>query len=221
LNPMSDGKNIFDLKVTNLPLINVRHAFTRDFNMIQSDEFAAQIQAWSSNRAPIHAVYLIWGERPESLLTYLVQQAIMGVECYIQGAAFLVLGYSGKMTKEVAQKLRDPFKLGGRTAAKTFFNSVPSLIDQRHSLSQSNPSLWGQVHVFYDQIRNPLFHGSQLNCEFGAEQGFLQRIQKTYKFLEEVYQWIDSWAGPVEDLFAWPPKLNRIRVPTFEGVPGE
>lgn len=48
--------------------------------------------------------------------------------------------------------------------------------------------LWETTKTFYKEIRNPLFHGSQI-----ADSTNVESVLNAYEYKAEIYAWIDSW----------------------------
>ena len=53
-----------------------------------------------------------------------------------------------------------------------------------------NESLWLSVKALYSEIRNPLFHGSEL------DNAPLVEFRKIYEVLADTYRWLDKWHNP-------------------------
>lgn len=90
----------------------------------------------------------------------------------------------------MAAKLNDPMKLPGAPGvAEAFYNKMPAQIDSALQLKLKAPDLWVSVKQFYKEVRNPLFHGYQLQMPQASA------VLAAMKMLESVYAWMDSWWG--------------------------
>jgi hypothetical protein len=114
----------------------------------------------------------------------------MGLESYVIGATYFELGARGTL-KDNLPYLRDPFSIPGDkgTAAK-YYKLLPALAEESFSLPNSDEALWGEVKCFYKELRNPLFHGSQLDTQKQED------LVAVFELLASVYGWIDSWHDP-------------------------
>ena len=117
---------MYDLKLTNIPILNLRMDFHNLFQTICSKKFYDQI---SDNLTPIELPFMIWGGMPCPLITYLLQKILTGVESYICGAVFYECRVSGLLNKETIKKIHNPFLLRGRSTTENFYNRLPSLVD--------------------------------------------------------------------------------------------
>lgn len=73
-------------------------------------------------------------------------------------------------------------------------------------MRRSSRRLWSRTKLFYEKIRNPVFHGSEISA------WTVDGVIKAYRHLGEVYNWIDSWHDPdvggasgIRELIAVPP----------------
>lgn len=122
---------------------------------------------------------LSWSRRTNSFISSILLSSIHGLESYLCGVVF---------SKTLNQDARSPWKLGGRTSVDNYFHNLPSLIDESFSLKLSNNSLWAENKKFYNEIRNPLSHGYEIDDH--TEQ---YRIVDLFEHLSELYKWIDGW----------------------------
>ena len=180
---MDDAK-MYDLKLTNIPLLNLRMDFHNLFQTICSKNFYDQI---NDNLTPIELPFMIWGGMPGPLITYLLQKILTGAESYICGAVFDECGINGLLNKETINKIHNPFLLRGRSTTENFYNKLPSLVDPKLKLFHQNKALWDQVDQFYREIRNPIFHGNEIRSQN------MDGIYKSFVLVADIYEWIDSW----------------------------
>lgn len=145
---------------------------------------------WKPNN-PIFTPYLIWNYWIEDFYTYMIQTSILGVESYVKGAVHLELGKRNKI-KENYKYFRNPYNIpGSGGTVNKYFNLLPSLIGEEFSLER-NEILWNETRMFYNKIRNPIFHGNK----FGSisYESFIEILC----FIVSLYEWIDSWHNPEE-----------------------
>ncbi len=192
----ASGKSlIFDLKVATVPLLNARGEFGRMYRLLNSPDFRGQIEQWKFGD-PIQADYIIWGGEPRIVLTWFLQRAIIGLEAYIPGAVFMAAVHYGRCTDEVQKAIRDPFSLNCESAANTFYNCLPATVEMNFRMKRSRASTWKQILIFYQQIRNPLFHGSQLDTEGHKHVETLDAVLRAFNLFIAVYKWLDWWCPP-------------------------
>jgi hypothetical protein len=192
---MTPAPQIFDLKVSQIPLLNARSEFRRNLNILRSPEFRGEIAQWNSGY-PIHAQYIIWGGPPNMLLTWFLQRAIIGIEAYIPPAVFLAATHYGRLSEDVIKGMRDPFSLRCQSAANTFYNCLPGTVDPDFRMKRARGSVWKSVRRFYEEVRNPLFHGSQLYTEGHNHVETLDAVLNAFELFVEVYNWADWWLPP-------------------------
>jgi hypothetical protein len=152
---------IFDLKISEIPLLNARMEFNRNYRILTAPDFHTQIANWRFG-SPIHASYIIWGGEPRALLTWFLQRAILGPEAYIPPVVRMAAIHYGRVSPGVLKGTADPFSMKGGSAVATFYNSLPGLVDPDFPLIRAHGSVWKKMRIFYEQVRNPLFHGSEL-----------------------------------------------------------
>jgi len=149
--------------------------------------------------------YITWHSTPEELFTYLCQSSIIGVECYVTGAAYMVLGRLGILKDNIAY-VKNPFSIPGRgSTAIKYYEKLPGLASEDITLPNLNPNLWADVKKFYSEFRNPLFHGMQF------ESSNPKDIITVFELLADIYEWIDAWYDLELDMkgSSWVTKLKR------------
>lgn len=180
---MEKRSETFSLKLSNIPLINLRNEFTRYYKALTDEAFLSQFKGAIR---PIDTPYMTWYGMPDDLITIILQRAILGIESYLPGAVFHELGIRGLLKNNI-HLLRNPFQLGGRGTVENFYHELPMLVDKAYSLKSYNPQLFNKTVLFYKEVRNPVFHGHNLS---DRDIGGLKRI---FDYLSEIYTWIDSW----------------------------
>jgi hypothetical protein len=175
------------LKLSNIPIYNLLNDFFRWNTEIRSDEFKRQFAI--GRREPIRTHLLIWGGMPDDLLTLILQRAVLGLESYVIAAVYIELGKSGRLTPELVSIVRNPFSIRPREkgAAACYYNALPSLIDPRHSLQNSNSSLWLEVRGFYKDVRNKIMHGNQI----GSRDPVV--LYEPFDMIRKTYEWVDTF----------------------------
>lgn len=172
------------LTARKLPLMNQRLEYEHYRRVSQEPSFRAQFN--SDDDRQFECGKFLWAGREEGA-TVLLQRIVLGLEARIPVAVMLELGCQGRLTKELIQKLSDPFQLGGRGTADCYYNRAPSLIDPRFALKTADCDLWGLVSTFYRNIRNPIFHGSYI-VDLNAE-----KFDFIFSVFDRVYTWCDTW----------------------------
>ena len=175
---------MYDLKLTNIPILNLRMDFHNLFQTICSKKFYDQI---NDNSTPIELPFMIWGGMADPLITYLLQKIITGAESYICGAVFDECGINGLLNEETIKKIHNPFSLKGGSTTKNYYNCLPSLVDPKIRLENQNKDLWDEVDQFYQEIRNPIFHGNEIRSQN------IEGLYKSFVLVADIYEWIDSW----------------------------
>lgn len=191
----------FNLRVSKVPLLNVRSEFTRNFRILSAPAFRHQITHWRGGD-PIDADYIMWGGPPNMLLTWFLQRAIIGTEAYIPSTAFMAaihygrMSPHGRMSPQVMKGTQEPFSLGCQSAAQTYYNCVPGLVEADFKLKRARGRLWKNLNKFYTEMRNPLFHGSQLDTHGHNHLETLESVLRAFELFVEVYSWLDWWFPP-------------------------
>lgn len=182
---------------------------------LASLEFRRQVVDWTPEN-PIHAGYVIWAPRPNLLLNWFLQRTIIGLESFIPSAAFLAGSHYGRLDEKAVRGTREPFSLNCESVANTIYNCVPGLIDSNFRMKRARGRLWKSVSRFYREVRNPLFHGSQLETHGHKHGETLESVIKAFDLFAKVYNWTDWWMPPErlamfgEILVSEPPKLEDL-----------
>lgn len=74
--------------------------------------------------------------------------------------------------------------------AEANYNKIPQFVSANAPLKSHDGKLWITVQQFYKEIRNPLFHGSQLT-DVKEEP-----LRNAFRMFDEIFKWIDSWTDP-------------------------
>lgn len=209
--------SFFGLTVGNVPFINIRLDFNALLALFRNERFRRQFTGFRGQQIPIKTHYFTWHGRPNTLLTYLLRDSLVGLESAVSGAVFVEALDRGIMTPEILEATKNPFSLAKHGTAACVFNGLPGLIDPGFQLEEMNAELWGKVRRFYKEVRNPIFHAYEVT---GDDP---EPVWKSLELIWEVFRWINSWhpvskltAGPI----AWNPEvLTRIEeIPTIDDL---
>ncbi len=178
----------FEPPMSNIPLWNLREEFYYVREMLHSENFVAALR---NRERPVRTPILDWHGSEADLLSLLVQRAVLGVESYTVGAAWIKLNELGRMTTEINKKVRNPFSIKPKSGtASAYYHHLPALIHTDLSIAVVDPEFWRQLTDFYRKVRNPLFHGSNF------ASGDVQNAIQSFWFVEELYAWLDQWHKP-------------------------
>lgn len=191
---MQNHDNSFGVPLCRFPLINLRTQFFRHYHLFKDKKFLESLRL-SEPGTPIETPYITWYYWTDQFYTFIVQHAVIGVEAYLTGAVFHELGKRGELSPERLQWIRNPFKMKGARKSKEgtatkYYALLPSLVSPEIALDKVNPALWEKVSLFYQELRNPLFHGWQIDSNDPVH------VVKIFELLADVYGWIDSWHNP-------------------------
>ena len=188
----------FGIRLGNIPLLNLRLDFNCLLALFRSEHFRSQFRGHRGKPIPIETHFFTWYGRPEALLTYLVRDSIVALECAVSGAVYCEAIARGKFDKRILEAIKNPFKLQGKGTADLVFNVLPSLIDSTFSLEKRDPEKWERSRLFYTDVRNPLFHSYEIA---NAEP---EPVWKIFEFIWTLFQWLNSWhniktgMGPIQ-----------------------
>ncbi|HWQ94078.1 MAG TPA: hypothetical protein VN418_01045 [Gammaproteobacteria bacterium] len=192
---------LFGLTFENIPLINLRRDFNQTYSFVFHPDFA---RVFESPIRPVELPLMVWKGMPDDLVTVLLQRAVLGVESYLPGALFHTAGHLGKVSSELFAKLRNPFSFGSKSAVVNIYHRMPAELHWELSLLHFDAELFEKTKLFYQHIRNPLFHGKQLS------RPEVQSVRAAMDHLARLYEWIDHWFNP-EHLIPGGTSLAGIR----------
>ena len=194
------------IRLQNIPHINLREQFYNHYHFVTGSELASQLENWQSTKV-IKTPYVCWYYWPSDFFTYLTQMSVVGLESYLCGSVYSLLGQQGAL-KDHVKYVRNPYAIpGGRGTAEKYFVKLPSLVSADISLASSDPELWADVKEFYKSVRNPIFHGMQIASD---EHTDLVRI---FELLADIYGWIDGWYD-LDDIIDGASWVTRLKRPT-------
>ena len=180
---------LLEIRLSNVPLINVREDFNVMLALFRSERFRRQFTGHKGKVIPIKTHVFTWRGMPEVLLSHILRESIVGLESAVSGAVFMESLLRGMASDKIREATKNPFSLG-KSTANCVFNRLPSLIERSWALRLSNVELWGRTSEFYKRVRNPLFHAYQ----FASRDP--EPVWKALEFLWELFQWINTWHPP-------------------------
>ena len=166
----------------------MRSEFNIYAGLFSQKEFRDQFK--NTRYKPIALPNMDWGGNSDTLLTLLLQRAIAGIESYIPGAIMIEAGRRGCLEKGDSEFLKNPYKLGGRGTVENYYHKLPSQLCKEFSLKLFDDALWNKNLEFYREIRNPIFHGKEI------ESKCVDGVFHSYIHIQGLYNWIDSWHNP-------------------------
>lgn len=174
------------VKMTNIPIINLREEFEDHLKRFRDPNFREEI--FNCGIRPVEFKDFLWRGLPNDLLTLLLLRAISGLESYLGAAVEYELHLRGKLSGDAKAALENPFSLH-RIAIFALFEKLPALVDPSISLPTADRPLFERVRLFYKEVRNPIFHGSQVGISADNFSG----IAEAFELMASVYDWIDAW----------------------------
>lgn len=188
---MPEPAPLFGLTLTNVPIVNLRNDFRYHLGLLADDAFRSRL---GEKHDAVYTDYTAYATR-EAFLTHVLQRSVMGLESYLPWAVIHEAGLRQRLSREIFNKARDPFSLGGRSTVANYYDRLPSLLDPSCSLRAFDESLYQTTGRFYREIRNALFHGHEIHGDDRGD-GTLEAL----RFIARLYEWIDSWCPP-EDMW--------------------
>jgi hypothetical protein len=182
---LTPKKLIFDFTVQNIPTMNLRFQYAHDREMVFGEGLAETLHGWKFGQRDVTVTYA----DPDSYFTTLLRSTIVGIECTLQNFAVEELLFSNRLTEELRQAIRHPSTLA-RSMADAHYNKIPYYVNANAPLKSYDTNLWNKVQQFYREIRNPIFHGSQLT-DVKPEP-----LRSAFRMFDEIFKWIDSWTDP-------------------------
>lgn len=181
----------FGIKLGNLPILAIRREFNDYHWLIAKPEFRERLRGPGPIAAPIETPSFVWRGPVSGLLTLILQRAFTGVEAYFVGAAYWTAGRTFGLTKELVESLMDPFgKLKGSGGVPDkYYNRVPALASKGYALERADKALWEDTVIAYREVRNPLFHGYQVDDDYATG------VLAVCDFIADLYRWIDRWCN--------------------------
>lgn len=198
------------LSLSNIPLLNARTNFNLLLALFRAEDFRQQFRA-ATPALSIRLPSMVWKDRPSALLTHVLREAIIGIECSVAGAVFTVALKRETLDEALLKAIRNPSSLGGSTAGAVF-NGLPGRLDPGFTLRRQDGALWKEVQEFYSEVRNPLFHA------YEVEGDDPEPIGQSLELIHRVYRWIDGWC-PVELLLEGPIQWSKEYVRRVKEVP--
>ena len=183
---MTQSDSFAHLAFSNIPLENLLEEFLVFGRVLTEDSFRQALRSAGVKSVP--TPLFDWHGQAADLLTLIVQRAILGLESYVIGAVWLEAGKRGALTSELNRKIRNPFSIKrGAGAAESYHHHLPSLLSPELSLQRHHAAFWEEVKAFYRQVRNPLFHGQELQTTDPED------ILPCMSVIHFTYRWIATW----------------------------
>ena len=175
---MKKNKIKFDVKFSNMPFLNVRNEFKINYRFVNSNSLDTYL---ALPHGPYVTPYGTWTASLETLLTIVLQRAILGVESYLPIALKCKAHDLLVATDELVGEIDNAH------GANNLFHRIPKSIDPSLSLCTSDNGLYQETLDFYEFVRNPLFHGREIS-EVTPES-----FRASFEHIRRIYQWIDTW----------------------------
>lgn len=173
-----DKENIFGLSLINIPYLNLRNEFKKNYRFIFSTGLDEYLK---SPHGSIETPYGIWIASSDSLMTFILQKSILGLESYLPIALKLTANYLGRLTDTLHNEIDEAY------GCKVLFKEVPKLVDPEISMHKCNAKFYDDTVKFYKLVRNPLFHGREIH------NADVVSLRASFNHINEIYKWIDSW----------------------------
>lgn len=175
-----------ELNTSNIPIMNLRAEFEEYLKLFRSEGFRESLFDFS--KYPVEIPSISWNGMPHDLLTLMLQRSILGLEAYVSAAVSYELGPEQHLSEQARAGLENPFSLN-RKLVVAIYEKLPEFVSEECKLSAYNQSLFEALRKFYENVRNPIFHGNQV--EFSAEA--YEQVVSCFELLADVYGWIDTW----------------------------
>jgi hypothetical protein len=138
-------------------------------------------------------------------LTVVLQRTLSGLEAYLSYAVRVEIAKRGRITRSTSDEIELSVTGTRGGAAEGLFNAAPALVDSSLAMRRSDRGLWATTKLFYETVRNPVFHGHQL------EASSIRQFPTAYRHMGEIYDWIDGWHDPEQTLPGFYEMLGRPR----------
>jgi hypothetical protein len=176
----------FGVHLSNVPIINLRGEFKAHYRLARDRKLIPT----PGTRIAFQTPYLLWKAMPDSGATLVLVRTLLSVEAYVSFAAEFAGAEYGLLSSDFKRACRNPFELGRRGTANSYYNLLPALIDAKLAMRAAAPVTWVATKAFYKEIRNPLFHGHQLS-DVTAD-----RYATLFEQVANIYRWVDAWYDP-------------------------
>lgn len=176
-------KNFPELKSSNIPIINLLGRFITRYNDFHRQEIIDYFDSHKHKLLKDKKFYFF--QFPNEFLSFILRDIILYFESYLKYNLWSTA--HAKKRKDVLALVKNP-SMADREVAKAAFHTIPSKVDSAFSLKVHKESLYEYMLRFYKDIRNPLFHGNQLNP--GVDIHDFVKVLDVYK---ELYLWVAHW----------------------------
>jgi len=175
-----------NLSLRLVPLINLRIEVSTYLGLFRQEAFLRQFVNRRAND-PINTPYESWYGRSQLFLTRVLRTCILNIESAVCTCTYLAASFHTILDERIREAVNNPFSLQGKTTPINVYDRLPGLISEKYMLSRSDPDLWREVKVFYREIRNPLFHGKELEHDDPLP------VRETLNLILRIFDWLDSW----------------------------
>lgn len=183
---------MFGIRLHNIPLINLRSEFQRFAILLSQKKFRDQFEP--GKEPPFNGIGGLTGGSHDTILTMILQRSISGIEAYLPAAVKVEAAIRGCLERDDANFLNNPFLLKGKSTVENYYHKLPSQLSKEIRLKVYDKDLWERNKQFYKEIRNPLFHGKEIDGHC------VEGVMMSMFHIQELYNWIDSWHNP-ENIF--------------------
>lgn len=191
---MDEDTPPFGLTFGNIPLWNLREEFDEMRAFVHSPEASQALRPGPHLKDGIHTTLMTWRGMTDDFMTLLLQRSILGVESYLPGALWYISNFIGVDTPELVAKLRVPSKFGAKSIVSNTYHRMPAAVHEELSLKHLDQALYEVNIAFYSEIRNPIFHGKQLNAPP------ISGVRAAFDHIQRLFDWIDYWHEPARAL---------------------
>lgn len=155
---MPTSSATFGVEFSNVPILNLRSEFRVHYRLARDHQLLPQ-----RGEEPLRTPYLVWLAVPNAGVTLILARTILSLEAYMSFAAEFGGAVRGHLSPEFKKACRNPFSLGRGGTADNYYNRLPGLIAADLPMPVSSRGTWLTTKPFYSEVRNPMFHGHQLN----------------------------------------------------------
>jgi len=184
----------------NIPTINFRNEFVVHLQLLRQPEFRNSFRHHGTIQTP----FFTWHGSADEALSLLLQRAILGLESWIVGAAWLEFQATKRLKGAALEAVRRPSSLG-RSMVDNYYRRLPAMVYEDVALDRAAPALWERTRTLYREIRNPLMHGHQVDADS------VDGVLACFEHLAKVFRWTDTWHDWLSGL-QHPPKTPPVHI---------
>ncbi len=169
-------------KVQNIAIVNLCNEFAYLYNRIREPEHLLGVEYYDKLTEEERG-RISFASR-EAFVNFHVSSIIVRFEAYLR---FALWECDNVCSIGITKLVRSPLR-AAKPLSKALYDVLPSKVLPDFSLRVSNPEVFSFLEEFYRDVRNSLFHGSELEKPSAYE--FLQFME----VYARLYEWIASWA---------------------------